>query len=227
MIRPVLRALSVIVATAITWPVAAEVTLSSSNNPTISIDDRLSALWGAESKTLRSLRRGSLSRLVDVPETKGGGTVDAVYTRARLEKMPSAKGDGEWACLTEALYFEARGENVKGIFGVAEVILNRADDPRYPSSVCGVINQGTGERYRCQFTYTCDGRPEVMNETRARDLVGKVASIMLGGAPRALTGGATHYHTKAVKPRWSRVFPRTATIGFHHFYRQPDRVAKR
>ena len=66
-----------------------------------------------------------------------------------------------------------------------------------------------------------------MNEKRARDLVGKVASIMLNGAPRALTGGATHYHTKAVKPRWSRVFPRTATIGYHHFYRQPDRVAKR
>ena len=50
---------------------------------------------------------------------------------------------------------------------MAEVILNRVDDPRYPGTVCGVINQGTGERYRCQFTYTCDGQPEVISETRA------------------------------------------------------------
>ena len=50
---------------------------------------------------------------------------------------------------------------------------------------------------------------------------------MLDGAPRNLTGGATHYHTKSVKPRWSRVFPRTTTIGYHHFYKQPNRYAKR
>ena len=226
MIRPVVRGLSVIIAMAFAWSAAAEVTLSSSNNPTVAISDRLSTLWGAETKTLGSIRRRGFSRLIEAPEPKDAAG-DAFYSRSRLEAIPVAKGGSEWACLTEALYFEARGETVKGIFGVAEVILNRVDDRRYPSSVCGVINQGTGERYRCQFSYTCDGRPEVMNEKRAGALVGKVASIMLNGAPRALTGGATHYHTKAVKPRWSRVFPRTATIGYHHFYRQPDRVAKR
>jgi spore germination cell wall hydrolase CwlJ-like protein len=226
MIKPVLRGLSVIAALTVCWSAAAEVTLSSSNNPTVALDERLAALVGAESRTMTSFRGKSISRLIEAPEPKGAA-VPGAYSRDRLAAMPAARGGKEWSCLTEALYFEARGETVQGIFGVAEVILNRADDPRYPSSVCGVVNQGTGERYRCQFTYTCDGRPEVMNEKRARDLVGKVAKIMLDGAPRKLTGGATHYHTKSVKPRWSRVYPRTATIGYHHFYKQTDQFAKR
>ena len=141
--------------------------------------------------------------------------------------MPVVDGGQQWACLTEALYFEARGESVEGIVGVAEVILNRVDDRRYPSSVCGVVNQGTGERYRCQFTYTCDGRPETITELGAHAKVGKIARIMLDGAPRTLTDGATHYHTKSVNPRWSRAFPRTATIGYHIFYREPSRLAQR
>jgi spore germination cell wall hydrolase CwlJ-like protein len=52
-----------------------------------------------------------------------------------------------------------------------------------------------------------------------------VARILIDGAPRVLTGGATHYHTKAVNPSWARRFPRTAEIGFHDFYRQPVRTA--
>jgi hypothetical protein len=226
MIKPVLRGLGVMAVLAVGCPAFAEVTLSSSNNPTVALDERLSALVGAESRSLTSVRGKNLSRLVEAPNAKGKDA-GGVYSLDRLASLPKADGGKEWSCLTEALYFEARGETLKGIFGVAEVILNRVDDPRYPSSVCGVINQGTGERYRCQFTYTCDGRPEVMSEERARELVGKVARVMLDGAPRALTGGATHYHTKSVKPRWARVFPRTTTIGYHHFYRQPDRIATR
>ena len=227
MIKPMLRGFGVILALTVCGSAAAEVTLSSSNNPTIELDERLSVLLGAESKTLNSFRDGKLSRLIEAPAGKGQPGAETLFQRETLEKLPAARGGQEWSCLTEALYFEARGETVKGMFGVAEVILNRVDDPRYPSSVCGVINQGTGERYRCQFTYTCDGQPEVMNEKRARDIVGKIARIMLDGAPRTLTDGATHYHTKSVKPRWARVFPRTTTIGYHHFYRQPDRLAKR
>ena len=45
-------------------------------------------------------------------------------------------------------------------------------------------------------------------------MVGKVAKMVMDGMPRTLTDGATFYHTKAVRPRWARVFERTATIGF-------------
>jgi spore germination cell wall hydrolase CwlJ-like protein len=147
------------------------------------------------------------------------------YTREFLRGLPKATGGAEWACLTEALYFEARGESVAGIFAVAEVILNRVESSRYPDTVCGVIHQGTGKLFECQFTYTCDGKKETITEPRAYDMVGKVARLMLDGKPRTLTDGATHYHTKSVAPRWSRVFARTTTIGYHHFYRMPPRKA--
>ncbi|MEO3415478.1 cell wall hydrolase [Roseovarius sp. CAU 1744] len=147
------------------------------------------------------------------------------YSRAWIDAQPAVKGGDEWACLAEALYFEARGESVKGQFAVAEVILNRVDSPRFPDSVCAVVNQGTGRKYQCQFTYTCDGHKEIINEPRAFQRVGKVAKLMVSGAPRQLTDGATYYHTRAVSPRWSRKFARTTSIGEHHFYRPQTRVS--
>lgn len=143
------------------------------------------------------------------------------YSLDWLNAQPAASGGAEWQCLTEALYFEARGESVKGLFAVAEVILNRVDSPAFPNSICGVVNQGTGGRYQCQFTYTCDGHAEVVNEPAAHLRVGKVARIMIDGAARNLTQGATHYHTTAVSPRWARVFEHTTSIGVHRFYRMP------
>ncbi|WP_204115492.1 cell wall hydrolase [Shimia biformata] len=152
-----------------------------------------------------------------VPEVKS-------YSRAWVDSLPKVKDrNDQWQCLAEALYFEARGESVKGQFAVAEVILNRVDHGLYPDSACGVILQGTqsGRKYQCQFTYNCDGNKNRIHEKAAYERVGKVARLMLDGAPRELTNGATHYHTKAVNPAWSRTFRRTATIGVHHFYRQP------
>lgn len=108
---------------------------------------------------------------------------------------------------------------------MAEVILNRVDSPRYPDTVCAVVNQGTGRLHACQFSYTCDGKPEVINEPKAWDRVSAVATTMLQGEPRTLTGGATHYHTTSVAPRWSRVYAKTATIGYHRFYRQSARIS--
>ena len=142
-----------------------------------------------------------------------------------IDAQPDAKGGADWSCLSEALYFEARGETVKGQFAVAEVILNRVASDRFPDSVCGVINQGTGKKYQCQFTYTCDGRKEVIHEERAFDRVSKVARLAIDGQVPTLTEGATHYHTTSVKPRWSGVYTRTAHIGTHIFYRHTWRTA--
>ncbi len=146
------------------------------------------------------------------------------YNREFLADLPDADGGTQWECLSEALYFEARGESVSGIFAVAEVIMNRVDSARYPDTVCEVVNQGTGRKYACQFSYTCDGIAEVINEPRAYSRVGKVARLLLDGAPRQLTQGATHYHTTAVNPNWASVFPKTAAIGAHYFYRETVRT---
>lgn len=138
---------------------------------------------------------------------------------AAMVRAAQPQGDAEWHCLAEALYFEARGEPLSGQIAVAEVILNRRDSGRYPGSVCGVVNQGTGERDRCQFSYACDGRSEAIGDERAWAEVGQVARAMLDGAPRRLTQGALFYHASSVEPSWARHFARTARIGAHLFYR--------
>ncbi|MFM2366874.1 MAG: hypothetical protein RIR95_1482 [Pseudomonadota bacterium] len=141
------------------------------------------------------------------------------YTEAFLATLPAPSGDAQWQCLKTALYFEARGETLKGQFAVAEVILNRVDSPNYPNTVCGVVGQTGGGS--CQFSYVCDGASEVMAEGAAADTAGRIARVMLDGATRDLTLGATHFHTRSVRPGWSNQFPQTAAIGAHLFYRQP------
>ena len=224
MLRPIAWAAAFIAVISLPTAATADVTMSTSNNPTVTLNQRLGSLFGAEKTTLSAFSSTDLSRLTRAPSIQD--QAPQVLTGSALAAMPAAKGGEQWSCLAEALYFEARGESLKGIVGVAEVILNRVDDRRYPDTICGVVNQGTGERYRCQFTYTCDGRPETISEKVAFSKVGKVARFMIDGAPRTMTEGATHYHTKSVNPRWARVFPRTATIGYHYFYREPSRIAQ-
>ncbi len=155
------------------------------------------------------------------PILKPKAPVIVTYSKEYIDLQPNYVGNAQWRCLAEALYFEARGEPVAGQFAVAEVILNRRDSRRFPNTVCGVVNQGTGKKYQCQFSYTCDGIAENISERKAWLRVGKVARLILAGAPRKLTHGATHYHTNAVNPNWARVFPKTASIGVHYFYRMP------
>ena len=135
-----------------------------------------------------------------------------------LAQLPTVLGGEQWACLTEAIYFEARGESIKGQFAVAEVILNRADSSSFPATVCGVITQGSERRHACQFSYNCDGREEYIEELDAYDRIGKIARLMLDGAPRTITKGATYYHARSVNPRWANHFFKTASVGSHYFY---------
>ena len=102
-----------------------------------------------------------------------------VPSRSVLLKMPNVSGDTEFKCMTEALYFEARGEKVRGIFAVAEVIKNRRDSKKFPNSVCDVINQGSHRRHACQFSYMCDGLKETIRDKEAKEFVAKIAKISL------------------------------------------------
>jgi spore germination cell wall hydrolase CwlJ-like protein len=142
-----------------------------------------------------------------------------VPSRSVLLKMPNVSGDTEFKCMTEALYFEARGEKVRGIFAVAEVIKNRRDSKKFPNSVCDVINQGSHRRHACQFSYMCDGLKETIRDKDAKEFVAKIAKISLESRVPNITAGATYYHANFVRPKWSKAFKRTATIGKHHFYR--------
>ncbi len=229
--RPTLWAVALLSIGLATVSSAGDLVLSQSNNPKAALNEQVLAMLGQERQAITGVSTEKVKNLVTQPTRrnfwfKKPEVVENRYDAAYVDGLPTVEGGKAWHCLTEALYFEARGESVEGIFAVGEVILNRVDSPSFPDNVCGVIHQGTGERFRCQFTYTCDGRKEVINEPAAWDRVGKVADLLLTGAvPRALTDGATYYHTKAVNPRWARVFTQTASIGYHLFYRKEARYA--
>ena len=177
-----------------------------------------------ESRGIDAVGASRLKGLIEEPsDAKTSGPVQ--FSKSWVDSQPKATGSEQFRCLAEALYFEARGETVKGQFAVAEVIRNRVRSSRYPASFCGVIHQGTGRKYQCQFTYTCDGNSEVIREPKAYQRVAKVARAVLDGRSRDVTDGATHYHTTAVRPRWARVFNKTAHIGKHYFYRETVRTA--
>ena len=131
----------------------------------------------------------------------------------RLAATPAASiSTRDLQCLSEALYFEARGESVKGQRAVAEVIMNRVDHPAFPKSVCSVVNQ------RGQFSYK--GGSLRMRDRAAANRALRIAEEVLAGAPRSLTNGATYFHTTGVRPSWSKRFTRTTRIGSHIFYRR-------
>jgi hypothetical protein len=61
-------------------------------------------------------------------------------------------------CLALNVYFEARNEPVEGKVAVAQVVMNRKADPRFPDTICGVVYQGQKRKRdffpiknKCQF----------------------------------------------------------------------------
>src|SRR5262245_46826114 len=123
-------------------------------------------------------------------------------------------------CLAEAIYFEARGETVRGQMAVAQVILNRVFSGKYPNTVCGVVYQNAHRRLHCQFTFACDGIPDIVREADMWERAKTIAAEMLDGKlwlPEV--GKATHYHARWVRPGWVREMTKMHRLGVHTFYR--------
>jgi spore germination cell wall hydrolase CwlJ-like protein len=130
-------------------------------------------------------------------------------TRARSEK-----------CLAEAVYFEARGEAVRGQIAVAQVVMNRAFSGFYPNTVCGVVYQNKHRHLACQFTFACDNVADVVREPDMWDRAKKIAKAMLDGQlwlPEVAK--STHYHAYWVHPSWVHEMKRMYKFGVHTFYR--------
>ena len=137
--------------------------------------------------------------------------------RLKLDEVGRAKTE---KCLSTAIYFEARGEPVRGQIAVAQVILNRAFSGHYPDTVCGVVYQNSHRHNACQFSFTCDGIPDVVREPDAMERAKKIAALMLDGKlwlPEV--GKSTHYHAYWVSPGWVREMTRMHKLGVHTFYR--------
>lgn len=131
----------------------------------------------------------------------------------------------ELECLTQAVYFEARGESSAGQAAVAQVVLNRVRNPSYPKSVCGVVFQGAARGVGCQFSFACDGSMRRGREYGAWTRAEEIASRALSGGVMSTVGAATHFHTIQSDPRWGPNLLRVAQVGLHVFYRLSHGVA--
>lgn len=126
----------------------------------------------------------------------------------------------EQKCLAEGIYFEARGESLKGQAAVAQVILNRVRNPAYPNTVCNVVYQGEKLRTGCQFSFTCDRIPDLVLAPWHWKTAKEIAMAVTAGKiwlPEI--GSSTHYHATYVKPNWGPTMLQVAKIGKHIFYR--------
>jgi len=133
---------------------------------------------------------------------------------------PQAFTAKEQKCLAEAVYFEARGESLKGQAAVAQVVLNRVRNPAYPATICGVVYQNTNWRNRCQFSFACDGKKRRVTQPHHWKLAQDIARTVTSGQiwlPEV--GSSTHYHATYVRPRWARSMIKLEKIGLHIFYR--------
>lgn len=135
----------------------------------------------------------------------------------KLEGKGLAKAE---KCLANAIYFEARSEPVRGQIAVAQVVLNRAFSGFYPDDVCGVVYQNAYRHLSCQFTFACDGIPDVVTEQEHWERAKRIAYESLRGKlylPEV--SKSTHYHASYVYPYWVRSMRKLTKIGLHTFYR--------
>lgn len=211
------RTIAAVAMVVLSGAAVADVTVIQSNSPSSLMGVQFASLFETEHEAVSAQSGARLSALangtLNAPRKNGAPVLE--YSDAWLASLPAPEGDAEWDCLREALYFEARGETIQGQFAVAEVILNRVDSPAFPASVCGVVHaKGGGD---CAFSYVCQ-ELSTMSDPVSRDRAGRIARVMLDGAPRELTDGATYFHANYVSPNWGDLV-RTAAIGAHLFYR--------
>ena len=126
----------------------------------------------------------------------------------------------EHRCLSEVLYFEARGEGDKGQKAVAEVVFHRMNSGNYGHSICAVVYEGSSHP-GCQFSFTCNGDLRREKEARAWTESERLAAEILTDQAwrKDSTGGATNYHASSVSPDWAPTLEKTGQIGNHVFYR--------
>ena len=135
-------------------------------------------------------------------------------------------------CLALNTYHEAKNQSLVGQIATAQVVMNRVADNRYPNTICEVVKQGPHRpswenpekeypvKHRCQFSWYCDGKPDMPKNEKAWRKAQDVAFLVYYNKINLdVTEGATHYHATYVKPAWAKTKTRTTRIEKHIFYR--------
>lgn len=164
--------------------------------------------------------------LIKVTLTVALGLVLGVLMLGGRQALAENSGSREIECLALTIYFEARGEPDEGKLAVGHVVMNRASHPRFPKEVCEVVRQGGQKtRYRCQFTWWCDGRSDTPTNARVWSRIKSLASRVYRRSIPDPTAGALWYHTVDVSPVWRHRLVEGPRIGHHIFYRGAEAPA--
>ncbi len=158
-------------------------------------------------------------RLLNSPKDTHGDSLSSSglgQQRGWLEHVGRSADTREEECLARNVYYEAGGETFSGKVAVAAVTLNRVDDPRFPKTICGVVEQRSGG---CQFSWMCNGRGRQRPRGAAWEEARDVADILLHVDWFDPTRGAKFFHATYVQPRWSFTKSESVQIGNHIFYR--------
>ncbi|MBI5262262.1 MAG: cell wall hydrolase [Bradyrhizobium sp.] len=190
-------------------------------------EEPLIVMADPDMKVMASLPPASepAGRAADTGESiapKGEVNADNQRTRAPAERLgldEKSRAKSE-KCLADAVYFESRGEAVRGQIAVAQVVMNRVFSGKYPNTVCGVVYQNKYRHFACQFTFACDNNADVIREPDMWERARKIAKAMLDGViwlPEV--GKSTHYHAYWVRPSWVAEMKKMYKFGVHTFYR--------
>lgn len=158
-------------------------------------------------------------------------------------ELYNQKNNQQAYCMAMNIYHEARGDNLAGKYAVADVVINRMHDDRYPNTICEVVMQGpvteswktrqdpnlpdsqrtyNPVRNKCQFSWYCDGKDDTPHNMDVWRESQEIAyNILQLEMYRGISEGATHYHATYVDPSWNRRMQHIGRIGDHLFFRAP------
>lgn len=141
----------------------------------------------------------------------------------QMTTKPNCDSGDELIWLACGIYFEARSESLRGQHYVAQVILNRVEDPRWPNTIEAVVRDGERKRHRCQFSFMCDGKPERIKNEKAWQVALEVATTALenyydGGEVTCAHSYRAGYVTSARALKWFATLKTDNKVGEHIFY---------
>ena len=142
--------------------------------------------------------------LIALPLANAERKINAAYQTVKAT-------NAEMLCLAKNIYYEARGEPMRGKIAVAQVTLNRVTHrTEFQSNICGVVYA------KDQFSWTKEKhrepRGEAWREAQA------LAKTVIQGTAHLPDFKALYFHNLTVAPKWNRTKELVARIGNHIFY---------
>ena len=192
---------------------------------------------------MRHIMRIAIMAAMILTATTAFASSASTFKNPQVEELYTEQNKPQLYCLAQNIYCEAKSEPLAGQYAVADVVLNRVNDTRYPNTICEVVKEGPikeswktkqdttlsdderiyyPKKNRCQFSWYCDGKPDTVRDQDAWRMAQIIAyKIVHADKMKGITEGATHYHADYVSPKWASKIQLVGSISTHIFYRWP------